>query len=279
VKTSTYSGKVAAVTGAASGMGRSLVIQLAAAGCEVAACDVDEVGLAETAKLSTGARVTTQRVDVSKNDQMKAWAEASVKAHGRVNLVFNNAGISYAATVQGFDDEDFKRVIDIDFWGVVHGTRSFMPHLTASGDGHVVNISSIFGIIGFPGQSAYNAAKFAVRGFTEALRIELEMTKAPVSATCVHPGGVKTNIARRTKVHASLSTLGVDLETATADFESQFRLTADEAAAIILSGVRKNARRVLVGWDARGIDLMQRLFPGSYHGLLARAGPRALKRQ
>ena len=278
MKSPSYSGKVAAITGAASGIGRALALALAREGCEVALADVDEQGLAETASLASGVKVTTRRLDVSSGEAVRAWADAARADHGRVNLVFNNAGIAYSATVADADEADFRRVIDVDFWGVVYGTRAFLPHLEASGDGHVVNISSIFGIVAFPGQAAYNAAKFAVRGFTEELRIELEIMDSPVSATCVHPGGVKTNIVKKTKIHPSTAKLGADLEIAGAEFEKLFRTTPDEAAAIILRGVRKNARRVLVGADARMLDLLQRFWPGSYHAVLVREAKRQAKR-
>ena len=274
-----FAGKVAAITGAASGMGRSLAVALARRDCEVALCDVDERGLAETARLAHAAnprvRVTTKRVDVSDGDAVRAWAKDVVAEHGRCNMIFNNAGISYAATVDGCEHVDFERVVDINFWGVVHGTKAFLPYLRASGDGHVINTSSLFGLIAFPGQCTYNASKFAVRGFTEALRIELEITGAPVSATCVHPGGIKTNIARASKMHPSMAELGCDdLERARGRFERAFRVTADDAAETILRGVQKNARRVLIGTDARVIDLLQRVLPGSYHAVLVRASRR-----
>jgi short-subunit dehydrogenase len=193
-----------------------------------------------------------------------------------VNLIFNNAGISYGATVRDGDEAEFRRVIDVNFWGVVHGTRAFLPLLEASGDGHVVNISSIFGVIAFPGQAAYNSAKFAVRGFTEALRIELEITGSVVSATCVHPGGVKTNIARKTRIHASVASLGGDPADGGAAIDKLLTLSPDTAAEIILRGVQKNARRVLVGSDAKMLDLLQRWSPGGYQGVLIRE---ALKRK
>lgn len=278
-----FAGKVAAITGAASGMGRALALALARQGCEVALSDVDEIGLAETARLIktvSNVRVTTRRLDVANADAVHSWARDVVAEHGRCNLVFNNAGVSYAATVEGAELEDFQRIVDIDFWGVVHGTKAFLPYLRASGDGHIVNTSSLFGLLAFPGQAAYNAAKFAVRGFTEALRIELEITKAPVSATCVHPGGIKTNIARASKVHPSLKELGIeDVDAARAGFERAFRVTAEDAAAAILRGVQKNARRVLIGTDARILDLLQRVVPGRYHALLAHSARRLLSRR
>ena len=147
-----------------------------------------------------------------------------------------------------------------------------LPHLKASGDGHIINVSSVFGLFAQPTQSAYNATKFAVRGFTESLRQELDIANAGVSATCVHPGGIKTNIAKSARTNASMRALtGKDPEKATADFEKMFRTTADEAARVILAGVRSNARRVLIGGDARAIDIMQRLLPTSYQKLVTRA--------
>lgn len=270
-----FTDRVAAITGAASGIGRSLAISLARKGCEVALSDVDERGLAETARLVSAAapriRVSTKKVDVANVDVVRAWANAVASEHGRCNLIFNNAGISVAATVEGIEKADFARVIDTDFWGVVHGTQAFLPYLRASGDGHVINMSSILGLIGFPGQCAYNAAKFAVRGYTDALRIELEITRAPVSATCIHPGGIKTNIARASKIHSSMADLGVtDSEKSVRQFEAAFRVTADDAAEAILRGVQKNARRVLIGADARVIDLLHRAIPAHYHGILIR---------
>jgi NAD(P)-dependent dehydrogenase (short-subunit alcohol dehydrogenase family) len=279
MKTKSFSGKVAAITGASSGMGRSLAVLLAKRGCELALSDVDEAGLAETAALCKGVDVTTRRLDVGDAEAIRAWAAEVVRDHGRVNLIFNNAGISYGATVAGAEESDFARVVDIDFWGVVHGTRAFLPYLEKSGDGHVINTSSVFGLIAFPGQSSYNAAKFAVRGFTESLRMELEITGSCVSATSVHPGGVKTAIARRSKTHASLAALGIDVENAGANFEKAFRLSADDAAEIILAGVQRNARRVLVGNDARVFDALQRIFPGSYHRLVSTIARARMARQ
>jgi NAD(P)-dependent dehydrogenase (short-subunit alcohol dehydrogenase family) len=275
-----FAGKVAAITGAASGMGRALSLELGRRGCHVAISDVHEEGLAETAARAreTGVRVTERRVDVSRLEEVHDWANEVTRLHGSANLIFNNAGVSYAATVGGAEYEDFARIVDINFWGVVHGTKAFLPHLIASGEGHVVNTSSVFGLVAFPGQSVYNATKFAVRGFTEALRIELEITGVPVSATSVHPGGIKTNIARASKVHPSVADLGVrDLEGAHGRFERLFRISAEGAANIILRGVQRNARRVLVGADARFIDVMQRALPAAYQGLIARAARRVLR--
>jgi short-subunit dehydrogenase len=276
-----FEGKVAAITGAASGMGRTLAISLARRGCHLALSDVQSDALAETASLAESAgrvKITTKRVDVSKRDEVYAWADDTVRIHGRANLIFNNAGVSYASTIEGADYEHFEWIVGINFWGVVYGTKAFLPHLKASGDGHVVNISSVFGLLSFPGQGAYNATKFAVRGFTEALREELEITRAPVSATCVHPGGIKTNIARAARMNDSLKDLGVkDVAASSKQFEKMFRMTAEDAAEVILRGVERNSRRVLVGADAQLLDMIQRLFPASYQWIVSAGGRRVLK--
>jgi NAD(P)-dependent dehydrogenase (short-subunit alcohol dehydrogenase family) len=275
-----FSNKVAAITGAGSGMGRSLAINLAKQGCHVAVSDVHEANLAETAKLAGmhGVKVTSKRVDVAKREEVYAWADEVVADHGKCNLIFNNAGVGYGSSVDGCEYDDVEWVVGINFWGVVYGTKAFLPHLRASGEGHVVNTSSLFGLLGFPGQSTYNATKFAVRGFTEALRIELDMTNAPVSATSVHPGGIKTNIARTARVNKSMMDLGVkDMANSHVQIEKQFRVTADDAADIILRGVQRNARRVLVGTDAKIFDLVQRVVPSSYQWLVIKAARLAMR--
>jgi short-subunit dehydrogenase len=269
-----FDAKVAAITGASSGMGRSLAVLLAKQGCNVAISDVVEDNLEETARLARahGVKVTSKRVDVAKRDEVYAWADEVVRDHGKCNLIFNNAGVGYSSTVEGFTYDDAEWLMNINYWGVVHGTKAFMPHLRASGEGHVINTSSLFGLLGFPGQSTYNSAKFAVRGFTEALRIELDIMRAPVSATSVHPGGIKTNIARAARMNASVKDLGVkDLENSAQRFEKHFRVTADDAAAQILRGVQKNARRVLIGNDARAYDLLQRFMPSRYQWVVVKA--------
>ncbi|HLK36265.1 MAG TPA: SDR family oxidoreductase, partial [Polyangiaceae bacterium] len=266
---------------AGSGMGRTLAASLAGRGCHLAISDVNEIGLAETARscAERGVKVTSKKVDVASRDQVYAWADEVVRDHGRCNLIFNNAGVAHSATVEGVSYEDFDWIFGINFWGVVYGTKAFLPHLKAAGEGHVINTSSLFGLIGVPTQATYNATKFAVRGFTEALREELEMTRSPVSATCVHPGGIKTNIARAARVSESVKSIGVkDVEKGRESFERMFRVTAEDAAETILRGVQRNARRVLIGADARFLDVMQRLIPGSYHGLVAAATRRAMSR-
>ncbi|MFI4979516.1 MAG: SDR family NAD(P)-dependent oxidoreductase [Nevskiales bacterium] len=264
-----FENKVAAITGAGSGMGRTLALRLAAQKCQVALSDVNEAGLAETARLAaqSGVKVTSKKVDVADRAAVYAWAEEVVRDHGKVNLIFNNAGVALGATVEGMSYEDFEWIVGINFWGVVYGTKAFLPHLKASGDGHIINTSSVFGLAGIPSQSAYNATKFAVRGFTEALRQELELSGAPVSATSVHPGGIKTNIARAARMTSSLRDIGLDDKHGSEKFEKNFITTADSAAKIILNAVRGNKRRVLVGPDAYLIDLLVRLLPSSYQVL------------
>ncbi|AJP57265.1 short-chain dehydrogenase [Pandoraea vervacti] len=268
----TFTDKVAAITGAGSGMGRSLALELARRGTHLALSDIDEASVAATAAAcrALGVRVTSQRLDVAEREAVFAWARASVAAHGKVNLVFNNAGVSLSVPVATARQEDFVWLMDINFWGVVHGTQAFLPYLTASGEGHIVNTSSLFGIIAMPTQSAYNASKFAVRGFTEALRMELDLAGAPVSCTCVHPGGVATNIVTASRIDDSIAAFtGVDPQTHRRRANQLIDVTsADAAARQILIGVERNARRVLVGPDARRVDKLARVLGASYQALV-----------
>lgn len=274
-----FENKVAAITGAGSGMGRSLAVQLAQQKCHVALSDVNEAGLAETAQLAAqhGVKVTTKKVDVADRVAVYAWAEEVLRDHGKVNLIFNNAGVALGATVEGVSYEDFEWIVGINFWGVVYGTKAFLPHLKASGDGHIINTSSVFGLAGIPSQSAYNATKFAVRGFTEALRQELELARVPVSATCVHPGGIKTNIARAARLTSSVRDIGLDDQKGSEKFEKLFITTADSAAATILKAVRANKRRLLVGPDAYVIDAMVRLLPATYQRIVSGMARRSMR--
>ena len=244
----TIEGRVAAVTGAASGIGRALSVELARRGAHLAISDVDEAGLAETMlraeRSAHGTKVTSAVVDVADREAVHDWADAVVAEHGRANLIFNNAGVGVGATIEAISYDDFDWLMGINFWGVVHGTKAFLPHLKASGAGHVVNISSVFGLFAVPTQSAYNAAKFAVRGFTDCLRMELEIEGAPVSATTIHPGGIRTNIARNARMHPDLTEAsggGKD------DFAKQFdklaRTSPEKAANQILAAVEANKRR------------------------------------
>ena len=263
--------KVAAVTGAGSGIGRALALRLAQEGCHLALSDVHTDGLDETARLlsSYDVRVTTATVDVADEAAVQAWADRVVSNHGRVNLVFNNAGVALSGTVASLPTSDYRWIMDINFFGVVHGTKAFLPHLEASGEGHVVNVSSVFGLTAQPLMSGYNASKYAVRGFTESLRQDLELTGSCVSATCVHPGGIKTGIAQSARVDASVSTAtGQTGEAATKDFERTFITSADSAARQILRAVRRDRRRVLVGPDAKAYDALVRVAPTGYQRLI-----------
>jgi butyryl-CoA dehydrogenase len=271
----TFYDRVAAVTGAGSGIGRALARELARRGVHLALADIDEVGLAETVALceGSGVKVTSRRLDVADRSAVEAWADEVVEEHGRVHLVFNNAGVALAATVEAVSYEDFEWLMGINFWGVVYGTKAFLPHLKASGDGHIVNLSSVFGLISVPSQSAYNAAKFAVRGFTDALRMELEIEGAPVSCTTVHPGGVKTNIARNGRVDESAAAI-TGADASPDDFDRLARTTPERAALDILAAVEHDRRRVVVGADGKAIDLIARLPTGLYQWVLVQGSRR-----
>lgn len=266
-----FHGKVAAITGAGSGMGRELAIELAKRGCHVALSDVNETGLAQTVELLKpyAVKVTAQKLDVSQRDAVYAWADRVVADHGKVNLVFNNAGVALGSTLEGASYEDFEWIMNINFWGVVYGSKAFLPHLRASGEGHIVNTSSIFGLFAVPGNGCYNASKFAVRGFNECLRQELELSGAPVSLTSVHPGGIKTGIAKAARMSDSINgLLARDGESARENFDKLFITSANRAARIILKAVEGNKRRVLVGPDAKLLDLMVRLLPALHQRLV-----------
>lgn len=261
-----FDGKVAAITGAASGIGRALAKDLAARGCNLALSDIDEDELEKTASLARreGAEITATLVDVAEREAVYNWADDVYEHFGRVHLIFNNAGVSLSAAVEAMDLEDLEWLMNINFWGVVYGTKAFLPHLRATGRGHVVNISSIFGIVAMPTQSAYNAAKFAVRGFTESLRAELDYEDGPISCTSVHPGGVKTNIVNDARFGDS-GPLERTPDEIIAEFNEELaRLSPEAAAEQILAGVRADKRRVLVGGDAKVLEKIQRLFPSSY---------------
>jgi len=267
-----FENKVAAITGAGSGIGRALALALAERGCNLALSDVNAEGLEKTrlALKFYGVRVSTALVDVASHEQMQAWADRAAAEHGRVNLIINNAGVAHAGTVEGSSYEEYAWITGINWWGVVHGTKAFLPHIKASGDGHIVNISSMFGLFAQPGMSAYNATKFAVRGFTESLRQELDLENCGVSASCVHPGGIKTGIAANARMNQSIASVtGQDADQARRDFNDKvLRTTAEKAAEVILRGVQRNQRRILIGADARGVDLMLRLMPVLYQALM-----------
>ena len=262
-----FAGKVAAVTGAGSGIGQALALELARSGASVAISDVDTEGLAQTEEQlkAIGASVRSDRLDVTEREAFQLYADQINDHFGKVNQIYNNAGIAFTGDVEITEFKDIERVMDVDFWGVVNGTKAFLPHLIASGDGHIVNVSSLFGLMSMPGQAAYNSAKFAVRGFTEALRQELVLNRDPVKVTSVHPGGIKTAIARN-----GLTAEGVDPEAQYKFFDKRLASTTPQRAAeIILEGVRKNKARGLVGQDAVVLDLIVRITGSGYQRLFA----------
>ena len=260
------SGKVVAITGAASGIGRALALEAVIRGAHVALADLNSEGLAETAALTEGhgVKVSTQQLDVADRDAVLAWADAAAEEHGSVNVIINNAGVALGASAADQEVGDVEWVMDINFWGVVHGTQAFLPHLRESGDGHIVNISSVFGLFSVPTQSAYNASKFAVRGFTDALRMELEIEDSGVSATTVHPGGIKTSIARNARIDQSIDIGGSDPGEFGDEFDKLAMTDPEKAARQILNSVERNRRRALIGPDAKWFDLMSRLPAGLY---------------
>jgi butyryl-CoA dehydrogenase len=274
-----FDGRVAAITGAGSGIGRALANELAGRGAHLALCDVDEAGLADTVAQceGTGVKVTARCVDVAERPAVEAWADAVVAEHGKVNLVVNNAGVAVAATIDGMPYDDVEWLMGVNFWGVVHGTTAFLPHLKASGEGHIVNVSSVFGLISVPSQSAYNAAKFAVRGFTDALRMELEVARCGVSATTVHPGGIKTNIARNARMNDSVADFAGSAAEARERFDRVAMTTPQKAARQILTAVERDRRRALIGPDAKALDLVSRLPAGLYQRVVV-AGARRQRR-
>ena len=265
-------GKVAAITGAGSGIGRATAVRLAREGCHVALSDVNEPTLAQTAEAcrALGVRVHTTRVDVARREEVHAWADTVARELGAVHLIINNAGVALGATLEDTRYEDFEWLMNINFWGVVYGTKAFLPHLRAAGEGHIVNVSSIFGLISVPTQGAYNAAKFAVRGFTEALRQELEVDAPGIGVTCVHPGGIKTNIARDSRVTLRPGWVGPQ---DSHEFDKPFYTSHERDAADILYAILQNRRRQLIGGDAVLVDVLQRLMPTFYQRLLV-AGAR-----
>mgnify|MGYP003413076217 FL=1 len=265
-----FKNKVAAITGAGSGMGQQLAVLLAKQGCHISISDVNEKGLAETVELVKGydVRVTSKKVNVADREQVKAWAAETVQNHGSVNMIFNNAGVALAATVEGESYEELEWLMGINYWGVVYGTKEFLPYLKQSGEGHIINTSSIFGLTSQPTQSAYNSSKFAVRGFTESLRQELDIENCGVSALCVHPGGIRTNIANDARLSDSMKKIGMNPEKSIKSFNKLMRKPAVEASQEILDAVLKNKRRLLIGGDAVTVDLMQRILPTGYQKIV-----------
>ena len=273
-----YRNHVAAITGAGSGMGRELAIHLAKMGCHVALSDIDPEQLAATKQLLANydVNVTITVLDVSDNTAVEAWADSVMSDHGKVNFIFNNAGVALYSTVEGSSISELVWVMNINFWGVVYGTKAFLPliknsvkHSQFGEHGHIIYISSLFGLTAQPSQSAYNSSKFAVRGFTESLRQELNIQNCGVSATCIHPGGIKTNIANSARGNESIHDIGMSTgPKAIRSFNKFLKFDANEAAWIILQAAATNQQRCLIGNDAKMIDAIQRVFPSHYSQVL-----------
>jgi short-subunit dehydrogenase len=268
----TIPGSAAAVTGAASGIGRALALELALRGCDLALADRDEAGLLQVAAeiaRSGSRKVTTHRVDVGMRTDIQHFAQAATAAHPGLNILINNAGVALLGAFHEVDEAQMEWLININFWGVVHGTRAFLPHLARQREAHVVNLSSIFGIIAPPGQTAYCAAKFAVRGFSESLRHELAMAGSPVKLSVVHPGGVLTNIVRNSRTGSGITDNARRVESIDR-FDAIAKTTPPDAARRIIAGIEKNQPRILIGRDATLMDLLQRFRPATYWAVLAK---------
>ncbi|WP_181773474.1 SDR family NAD(P)-dependent oxidoreductase [Amycolatopsis pittospori] len=273
-----FTDKVAVVTGAGSGIGRALAVELAGRGAKLAVSDVDAVRVAETVALceKAGATAKAYELDVADRAAVLAHAEEVATDFGGADLVVNNAGVALGVMVEEMTWDDYDWLMGINLGGVVNGTKAFLPQVIGSGDGHIVNVSSVFGFIGVPTQSAYNAAKFAVRGFTEALRQEMLIARHPVKVSCVHPGGIKTNIARDARGGAEQ-----DMGKAAHGFDKIARTTPEKAAQTIVRGIERGTPRILIGADAYVIDAIPRVLGSFYQrplALLGRLGMRAVKK-
>lgn len=259
--------KTAVVTGAASGIGRSLGLKLAEAGCRLALGDIDVKGMVETAEMISriGGYASVHPVDMGDRGQVYAFADSVIQHHGKVQILVNNAGVALTALIEEMEDADFEWVMNINFWGMVHATRAFLPHLNSTGKAHIVNVSSVFGLCAIPSQAAYNSSKFAIRGFTESLSQELRGTG--VSVSVVFPGGILTNIARNSRFKSN-SDLVKDKSDVVSLHEKLSFTTADAAAERIIKAVLKKEKRVLIGFDAYLFDIIQRLLPSTYQAVL-----------
>jgi short-subunit dehydrogenase len=265
-------GAAAAVTGAASGIGRVLALELASRGCDLALADRDEAGLQSVAAeidRRHPQKVTVHRVDVGEPAQIAEFAQAAIAAHPGLNILINNAGVTLMGQFHEIDQAAMDWLMNINFWGVVHGTRAFLPHLSQRREAHIVNLSSLFGIIAPPGQTAYVASKFAVRGFSESLRHELQAAGSPVRLSVVHPGGVATNIVRNARSGFGVTDNARRVQSIER-FDTLAKTTPQAAALRIIAGIEKNQPRILIGNDARLMDLLQRLRPATYWAPIAR---------
>ena len=263
-------GRTAVITGAGSGIGRAMAQRLAGLGCPVAICDWDEDGLQETASTIDGPTFV-RKLDVRDRGEQMAFAAAVAEwAPKPIAMVFNNAGVTVSQTAAEAAVEDDEWVVDVNFWGVVHGTRAFLPILLEQKDGAIVNVSSVFGIIGFPTQSAYCASKFAVRGYTESLRHELR--GSGVRAVSVHPGGIATNIVNNARFHVD-DRGNTDRSVLESEFQKVARTSPAKAAKIIHTGVERGKDRILVGPDAGFLGLLTRIAPVRYYDVMQRLEP------
>lgn len=267
-----FAGKQAVITGAGSGIGRALALNLNRAGCELWLSDINQSGLDETIAAMANSEVPahTAILNVADKTAVHAYAQGIAERQGHVDVVINNAGVALGSSVADTEYEDFEWLMGINFWGVVYGSRAFLPLLSKSAAGHLINISSVLGIVAVPGHSAYNAAKFAVRGFTETLRQETAGTN--IHVCCVHPGAIKTNIARDSRGGA----LGLSAEERAREFDKIARTTAESAAAQILRAAQKRKKRLLIGADAHFISIISRLFPVDYTRMLPGLGKMGL---
>ena len=256
------SGRAIALTGAGSGIGRALARLLASKGVRLALADKDATGLAETRALLGNAPATTTSLDVTDDAALKGWIDEAAREFGGLDGIINNAGLTVVAPFADTPAADFDRVMAVNFGGVVAGCRHALPHLRQRDAAWLVNISSVFGMMGYPAQSAYNSSKFAVRGLTEALYLELGQTDPHIRVIRVHPGGIKTNVVRNAKQIAHMPG-ATTFDTADA-FEKAARTTPEQAAAVIVDGMERGHHRILIGPDARLIDWVTRLFPVSY---------------
>jgi short-subunit dehydrogenase len=262
--------KVAAITGAGSGIGRATAIALAKRGCHLAIADINTKNLQETATLvsSYGVNCSCHTIDVSDRTAVKNFANETVTAHGKVNIIINNAGIALAANVDDMSYDDFERVMAINFWGVVYGCKEFLPHIKTAGEGHIVNLSSMFGLVACASQSAYNASKFAVRGFTEALHQELLIEQSPIGCSAIYPGFIKTAIMENAKF-VGLEKHGLSKAQAASDFNNSVTTTAEQVADAIIHCIEKQKPRALIGGDAKWLDFLQRLMPSAHQAIMA----------
>lgn len=264
--------RVAVVTGAGGGIGRGIALALSRRGCHLALADISPSGLAETAGMIRGCHATTHRLDVTDRDACNALPQAVLDAHGRIDLLVNNAGVAIGGTFEQVDESDFDWLMQVNFHAVVRLTRLFLPHLKASDQAWIVNMSSLFGLIAPPGQTAYCAAKFAVRGFSESLRRELEDAGSTVGVTVVHPGGINTDIARNARpprhvTNEEAASLAADRDR----FQKFLRMSPIQAGEVIVAAIEKEKARVLVGNDARLGSLFERLMPTGYWNILKRS--------